>query len=365
MFNWQTAFNRNKLKMLLPLNYLDNSFLRKTLFLNFIIIIFCLFKNIKIQGFEISNFIFNFYESSNQYMSKRYSEKIVVNIYSQIANIFNYANVILGGVLIGVSKGSNKNKKKTKIAFYSLLPSLLMTLTQAAKGTVLLTIVLFYGGILITRIFNNKFELTNKKTNKVFIIVAASIFLIMSISFMSRGLYKESFGDASKEIILYFNSYSFAHIYAFSDWFSFYLFDESKMRYQNKELSYGFYTFMSLFKALGSKTIVPLGVYGEYFNYKEIIKSNIYTVFRGNILDFGIIGSFIFWFFAGMISNCIYYLLLSLKKPIVSISLFAMMLGYFYTSFIISLFIWKSIFASVVVLSLIFLVNKFKSNNLL
>lgn len=358
LFNWKKAFKRNEQKLKLPSTYFSNRSLLLMFYGLFIVTVISLIIDIQIQGFQITNFVFNFYESSNTFMAKRYNHEIVPNIFSQLANVCNYTLVMLGGVLAGVKTFSKQ--KKNKIAFITLLPSVFITLTQSAKGTILLSIVLFYGGILIARIFDNRLELTNRKTNKVLIIAGSFLFAIMLISFMSRGIYEETGKAVTDKLFFYFNSYSFGHVYAFSEWFSFYTLDISSiMNYKSDEgLYYGFYTFMYFFRLMGDTTYVPDGVFDEYFYHGSLFTSNIYTIFRGNVLDFGVLGSLIFWFFTGFICSTIYYSLLSLKKPIVSIPLFIMMLGYFYTSFIISLFIWKSIFAGILLLSLILIYNK-------
>ncbi len=357
-FDWNKAFHLNKIKLSLDIKYLNNKFLTTTFRTTFILIFIFLVIDIKIQGFELSSFFTDFYKSSNQFMVKRYSNEIEVNIYSQISNILNYFLVMLGGVLLGSSVKSNY--VKTQILIASLLPSIFITLSQAAKGTILLAVFLLYGGTLITKIFNNKMELTDKKTNKVVLVIISALIIIMYFSFMSRGLFERENDEIKKALFFYFNSYAFAHVYAFSDWFSFYVFDESFMSFNRKEMTYGFYTFMAIFKSLGSSIETPPGIYDEYFYYKDVIRTNIYTIFRGNILDFGILGSFIFWFIAGVFSNCIFYVILCLKKPTLSIPIFIIMIGYFYTSFIISLFIWKSIFGAIILLYIILFFNKYK-----
>jgi oligosaccharide repeat unit polymerase len=184
----------------------------------------------------------------------------------------------------------------------------------------------------------------------------------MCISFVSRGLYEYSSIEAlMQKLIYYFNSYAFAHIYAFSDWFSYYVGAPHIMNYTDKhEIYFGFYTFMPIFEILGSSITVPDGVYDEYFYFSDVFTTNIYTVFRGVILDFRLIGSIVFWFILGLVAHLSYYFLLTKKMPIFSAPFFVVLFGFYYTSFIISLFIWASIGASLALLSLILFVNKYK-----
>lgn len=357
-FIWTKAFKRNKQKTHYAINYLSNKLLLRMFYALNIITIISLVIDLYIQGFKILDFIFEFYASSNSFMAKRYNQEIVPNIFSQLANVCNYTLVMLGGIL---SSSKVRTKFGTiKLVVITLLPSMLITLTQSAKGTILLSLVLFYGGVLISRIFMDKLELTNKKTNKRLIVGGIFLIGIMIISFMSRGLYEES-GDMLRErLSYYFYSYSFGHIYAFSDWFSYFVLGmDSMMNYiMPTSPYYGLYTFMYFFRLIGDNTYIPPGVFDEYYFYENLFSTNIYTIFRGNILDFGVIGSLFFWFLTGLVCNAIYYCLLSFKKPVTTIPLFIMMLGFFYTSFIISLLIWKSIFAGIILLGVIMKVNK-------
>lgn len=358
LFKWSIAFQRNQEKLKLPKRYLSNSFLVRICYSMFFVILGCLIMDLIIQGFSISDFVTNFFVSANLYMEKRYTDEIEVNVYAQLSNVLNYTLTILGGIIVGT--GVLNIKKRNKLILITLIPSILITLTQSAKGTILLAIVLFYSGILVARIFKNNLELTNKKTNKVFLEVFISLFIIMFVSFMTRGLYELDGSELRSKLANLFYSYSFGHIYAFSDWFTFYLFGDAKGIYLSQYPTYGFYTFMAIFRAFGDQTIVPPGVFDEYFSYKNLFTTNIYTFFRGTVTDFGIIGSTVFFFCFGIMVNTSFYTLLSAKKPVWTIPIFAMMLGYFYTTFIISLFIWKSIFATIIVLTIILKFNNIK-----
>lgn len=352
-FKWKQAINQNSDKLNLYSHIFNNSFLAKSIIYLFILVMLCLIIDIYYQGFLITDFIFNFFESSNKFMVIRYEEAIIENNFSKIAGILNYSLVMLGGLFI-------YNIKKHYL-FYILLilfPSIFITLTQAAKGTILLSIFLFYGGILLGRIYVNKLEITNHRTNKIVLLLILFLFVVMTISFLSRGLYELGFDLLLDKLLYYFNSYAFAHLYAFSDWFSFVLNESHIMIYQkHDEYFFGFYTFMSFFQALGSNIDVPHGVYEEYFNFKDIIQSNIYTFFRGTILDFGIFGSFLFFLLVGFVVSLIFFLLLVKKNFFIGGSIFIFTIGYCYTSFIISLMIWKSTIVAIFIVSLILNLN--------
>ena len=117
---------------------------------------------------------------------------------------------------------------------------------------------------------------------------------------MSRGLNKSNDSDFIKDkMISYFASYAFGFLYSYSDWCAFELGRHSDMTYDRLSRGYGYFTAPPIMRALGSKRVLPVGVYSEFYN-EGPITSNIYTVFRGLIIDFGVVGALIFMFVLGL-----------------------------------------------------------------
>lgn len=354
-FNWKKAILMNRNKLNLYENFFNNNFLHSSVICLSILTMICLLIDIMYQGFLITDFIFNFFESANNFILLRYNEQIVDNIFSKLANIMNYTLVMLGGIVI-----YNIRKNYLMYCILILFPSIFITLTQAAKGTILLSIVLFYGGILIGRIYKDKLEITNSKTNKFVFIIFIILFMIMIVSFLSRGLYDHGIDVIIDKLIFYFSSYSFSHIYAFSDWFSFISDEKHILKFkQENEYYFGFYTFMSLYKILdiGKEIYIPLGYYDEYYYFKDLLKSNIYTLFRGTILDFGIFGSFVLSLLFGFLMSLSFFIVLGTKNSFTFVSLFIFSIGAYYTSFIISILVWRSNILSIFLLSFILYIN--------
>jgi hypothetical protein len=100
---------------------------------------------------------------------------------------------------------------------------------------------------------------------------------------------------------------------------------------------------MSFFRLFGDTREVPMGIYSEYFNIGNVLKSNIYTMYRGAISDFTLIGSLFFAAFIGFISSFSFYRLLFSNFNPVWISVFCMFMGLAYQSYIISSLIWMSL----------------------
>ena len=114
---------------------------------------------------------------------------------------------------------------------------------------------------------------------------------------------------------------------------------------------------MALYRLFGSDKFVPLGVYEEYLKYGDLFTTNIFTMFRGLLLDFGLVGSIIYMYITGVFFHLSFYVLLFNKKPVFVVAIFVFMLGYFYSSFLISVLMWNSIYISFVLLWAILSIN--------
>ena len=287
VFNWNGI---SKEKIVKSISYTTPFILR--IFYSIMLLTF-LFQiiNLYINGFSISKIIFNFLESSAEYTSKRYSEDIQLNLFSQLSYVLCYAGVALGGLIYPQLK-----KNKITLLLFAFVPPLFLMLTQSAKGSFFLALFLFYGGIIVNKIFKNETKIFDTNTLKYIFKIILIILPLVIISFITRGFDENS--DLSfliERLIFSLSSYSFGHLYAFSDWFSFYIHQKSSINYVGEDQSYGFYTFMSIFKLFGSQKVIPLGTYDDYYVYKELFQTNIYSAYRGVIQDFTILGSLFFF----------------------------------------------------------------------
>lgn len=293
------------------------------------------------QGISIQQIIMSPLSAGGIYASNRYSGDIVSSIYSQLGLQFSYYSAVLGGLVYG-----SRKPYENKIIFLVLafLPATLIMLLQSAKGLFFFSIFLFSGGVLVTRIFNKNYNLINLATLRAILpyVVIAIPFVVAS--FLSRGLYQ--LDDSSiifDRLRAYLVSYSSVHLPAFSDWFSHRYFGESLFEYKQETATLGFYTFMAFFRLFGDAREIPLGVYDEFYFYGEFIKGNLYTVFRGLISDFGLIGSLLLAIIMGYIAAMTYRNLIIKKLPIFSIVFFIFFIGFSYQSFIISSLMWLTI----------------------
>lgn len=334
-------------------NIYSGKFISTMFFSMQLTVIICIAINISIQGISIAEFMSEPLATAKKYLDLRYSGGIEHNVFAQIGVLLNYTGSALGGLIL------DSKKRKLKILIFSFFPSVLYMMMYADKGTIFLCAAIFYSGIIITRLNHSDTSLTNSKTNRAVIYLIIMLLPILIFSFLARGSDTTSTSETIDKLVYYICSYAFTHLYAFSDWLEFYIYGVANQAYAPLTgPTLGFSTFMAIFRFFGDNTVVADGYYDEYFRYGDIMQSNIYTIYRGLIQDFGIIGSGIYMLLSGALFNICYIFLLKRRKPVFSVALFICMGGYIYTSFIISIMVWNSIFALFFLLSAILAIDK-------
>lgn len=302
--------------------------------------------DVVLQGFPLSTDILTI---GGQYAERRYAGTLDANIYSKIALLASFQSAIVGGIIFGRKKNLIGKLFILAIAF---LPSSAVMVFQSAKGLFFLSASFFAGGWLITRTYENDFHLPRIPIATGLIAFCLLFTLVLS-SFVAR------FGFDIDLLRYYLASYSSGHLYAFSDWFSDRYFGFSTFDgYDQSSLEGGFYTFMGFFKAFGDTRPVPLGVFDEFFEVPGLLITNIYTVFRGLIVDFGLFGSLVFAAFIGLGSNLAFYNLVSRRNSPLSCTFFIFSVGLIYQSYIISSLTWISIPTSFLITYFILATNK-------
>mgnify|MGYP000190097420 CR=1 FL=1 len=357
-FDWKSAFESNSTKQETVVMIYGNPFLKIIFYAFTLGSLAFLVINSLAQDITLYDLIFDMFVSSATYAERRSSESVNVNIFGQLSLVLAYAGVSVGGFIYSSARGK---LEQGLILVPAFLPSIFVTVTQSAKGLLFLCIFLFYGSILIYRVSAGNLRLFERGSIRSLMIYVAILLPIVTISFMSRGLYESEDADfVIGRLLAYFASYSSGHIYAFSDWFAFMMGGRSEVEYGHEAATYGFYTFMAVFKLMGSDKIVPQGVFDQYYVYGDYLATNIFTMFRGLILDFGFIGATLFMLATGLLLHLTFYAMLTNRRPTLTVAAFVFMMGYFYTSFIISVLIWNSIYISFFLLWIVLEINKLK-----
>lgn len=311
--------------------------------------------NFSIQGVTLDRLTSDFLSVTSDLIVDRYTQSTIENVFAQLANIFTYCSAGLGGL---VFFGARRALAKLAIVGTTMAPSLALMVIAGAKGTIFLCIALFYGAFLAARLRRGGVNIIDRKTILATAVSVAAIFPFLLLSFLARGLSGPMSASALEDgLYRNFISYSSAHIYAFADWFTWYTGGQSAVNFAGEETTGGFYTFMSIFRAFGSEKIVPPGYYDEYFQYSWYLQTNIYTIYRGLITDFTLVGSMVFMVLFGYLVNTVFVSLTRSDDPSWSIALYILYVGLVYTSFLISVFVWNSMYPVFIILGIIFKLN--------
>ena len=287
-------------------------------------------------------------------VARRYEGSMQGGPFMSVAFISMYVSAASAGMAIA----SRTVKAKVLVASGAMAPAILQMTLFGNKGSLPLCLVYFLGGYFAISLLNGNRVVFTRRFLKSCLVVVIPFVALMWFAFISRGYSGVSDSAARADHLLRsFASYSGGHIYAFSDWYSWYLSEGSSLAYDSIDLTYGFYSAAFFFNAIGLGLEVPPGFYGEYYRYEQILQTNIYTAFRGLILDFGVIGSLVVMSTIGLITNLCYMLLFSRSLSVV-ITCALYLVYYFgavYTSMIISPLTWGSpIFAFIVLRALFF-----------
>jgi len=307
------------------------------------------------QGFSWDDLFLNLLATSAKFASMRYADELTPTAFTQASLLSSYVATALGGLLFASQPGA---RERWLIALASFVPAVLIMVTQSAKGVLFLSIAYFWGAINVCRIFNGETRLGSSEGLKQ--LTKATILLVplVAFSFLARGMSEtDEASDIGETLRYYFSSYMFAHLYAFSDWFGAYLGDPASLEYAPNGARFGLYTFYGLFQLLGDPPALPQGVYDEYFTVEGVFASNIYTIYRGLLMDFGLAGSLVFLLLASWLAHVVFLLLLGSKRPRFAVAAYIVMTGVFVHSFLSSLLMYNSTYATLAALWLILAFN--------
>lgn len=264
------------------------------LFLCFFISLANVINGIATAGFslrEISSFKI-LLELNNAAAVERYTGTNQSSFFTRISLIFVYLTPLLGGYLLPILKG-----KRKVWSYFSLLPSLLITVTQAVKSGLITSVGLWGASVIVASFSHNPrfFKLKNRTLLKI----STSVFLFFSILFFSMILRTGRFDWEIAEVIgKKFINYAFGHLPAFDDWFT--------RNVGEIEPTFGVKTFYGVTNFLGVAERQQ-GVFSEFVYYGKNgydgVGTNVFTVFRFIMEDFGLLGSMLAVFVAGTVSG--------------------------------------------------------------
>lgn len=355
-FDWKTAFSKNALKRDTASSVYGSPFLKAVFYLTTFLALVFVILDMLAQGVSLRDFFVDFLASASAYNRLRNPDEFTLNVFARWSVVLMYLEPVLGGFLFLCTE---RKKGRLLIVLLSFFPSAVLAVAQSSKWVLFLSVALFYSGILIYRISAGKLRLFQKGSVKLLTLCALLLSLVATVSFMSRGLYAVDDNEEVGNLLMArFASYSCGHIYGFSDWFSSITGGHSELHYAYEGTTYGFYTFTPVFRVMGSSKVVPMGLFDEYYSFDNIIVGNIYTMFRGLILDFGLVGTPLFMLATGFLLHWAFYTMLCSVRPVFTIAVFVFAVAYFYDSFIASLLNQSGIYLSFMLLCVVLQVNK-------
>ena len=300
--------------------------------------------SINANGFKLSE-LFSFQtllELNATATDARYTTNVQSGIMNQFSLIFVYMSPLYGGYLLPLLSG-----RKRIWCYLSVLPALLISLTQALKYSFIADVVLFIVGIAVSSYANNK-DFFNVRKSTVLKSVFFSV-LFLGLLFLSM-LFRAGRFDA--EILEYmtqnFVNYAFGHLPAFDAWFT------NNIGQLNPEG--GIKTFYGISNFLGLAERQQ-GIFNDFVYFgkslshqipSDILGTNVYSLFRFLLEDFGFVGSFIMVFLTGILSG---FSWLMVKRQKSSTFFQTILIAVFFStgmSFISSVWAYTSFIATVV-----------------
>jgi oligosaccharide repeat unit polymerase len=169
--------------------------------------------------------------------------------------------------------------------------------TQAARAGSFIVII----WVFITSFWKNLFSGNNNYSLSIIKRIILYPLLIIAI-FILGLMYREQNIEIGVDFLRFlhvFNIYVFGGISAFSRFLDTYS--------SASDMTLGLYSFSSLFQLLGISKL-SFGYYDEYLAISNVYSdtTNVYTMFRPLIEDFGFAGSHIYMFLLGLFSAKIY-----------------------------------------------------------
>ena len=304
-----------------------------------------LFYNIFNHGFGLQNLfdLNSFMEMSNEQSVERYSGDDEGGVLAKVSGINTYACAILGGMTYYMFSG-----RKRILSYLSLFPLVFGGLAAGAKmGIITGTFLWLIGLLLISQLRGEHFQFDLKKVTFILLGVFAFIALLIVVMMFRIGTF-----DIDTMFIVFGKtvSYTLGHLPAFDLWFCSH---EDIL----SELTGGGKTFYGITNSLGFLKREG-GIFTDAIEVSsDGDQTNVFTIFRFFIEDFGTIGSLIYLFIMGMVCRIIYDHFTSKRFIYLSTTLLCGIYFFISWSFVSSVFAYATYIA--LLFYLYFLLKRF------
>jgi len=355
-FDWQQAFESNALKTPEDLEKFDSRLMHVLFYVCAASSVVVSTISMVSQGFELSSLVLSLLETSGQYAALRGKGELEYDALGVLSIFFTYATPILGGLVTGKHR---KGLKRWAFLFVAFAPSVYFMLTQSTKLILFFSIGFYFAAVLLRKIYSNELDLVDRSSVWRSFGYALLLLPLISVSFLSReGAFGVSGAGAILGVLLFFiNSYAFGQVYAFSDFFSSYSGARSEMTYVHDFHSYGYYTFKSIRDLLGGDKYFPPGTFEDGYSRGEVVATNIYTIFRGLIYDFGGVGTVVFMLAAGLVVHAFFHRLLVHRRSRVAYGAFIITVVFIQGTYLFSIFMARYMYLLLVALVVALWIN--------
>jgi len=361
-FDWPRLMSRNRLKLNgWPFQKNSKPFIRLLLYCVSVLSCVFLIKHMHVQGLAVTFDIGSLLKISGEHALLSGQDRLIGNIYKTPSLVFAYFASALGGYIYR----SNINlSRQMSLILFSFFPSILVVILTSGKLIFFYSITFFLATMFLDKIHKSEFHLIGSINIKKSAIGLLIFLSVISFSIISRTTQSGEIEDmlplVSYAFDTFFN-YTMAQTYALSDFLSYYFKIKDGQMYDTNLLSNGAYTFNGVFNQFGYGKELPLGLYVESYNYNDRLSTNIFTGFRGIIEDFGVIGSVIFMFLFGFMSNINFYFLLKNKSiPCISSAVYCITVVYIFSFYLLSIFTSRWSFLLLALLSILFFIESHK-----
>lgn len=294
------------------------------------------------NGFSLNNFmsLASLAEMNNSLSIERYSGGYGNR--SPIAAVLGIAP-FAAVACAGFSYPFKKNKKETIFYVSSCIPCFLSMMTDSTKSGFIAAIFLFFPSMMIGYYYAHSHWPVFSLKKICFYFVGCLVAIMLLVTAMVLRM-----GSVSLDNLLVveqkFIMYAFGSIFNFDLWLSdYYSFGD--------ELTYGIITFLSLADSLGLVERVQ-GVFDPITGSA----GNVYTVFRGIIMDFGIIGGLLYTAFQGLFLGLAVSTLRHAQKPWLSPVISVAIMFFMFFGMTISPWTYRSFLAAVIIFAFYLLV---------
>lgn len=272
---------------------------------------------------------------NKQISEDRYMSGDVSNIVNQFFLIFCYAAPLFGGFCYRWT-----GRWTRLVCILTLIPGMFIALTQSMKMGMITGFVLWLTGYLVCS-FSYGLSLRIRLRHWLYVLLGFAGFfgvLFSSMVFRTGEISERTIIEISQKFV----TYALGQFHCFDMWFAF---------HEPAAYSWGAKTFLGISNALGLEDRIQ-GVYQEYYQigqngYYGI--SNIFTIFRSLIEDFGESGAYLVLFVMGFLTKASLKALVCRRHIFLNQVVVTAAYAYLLWSFATSFFAYTSYIATFVV----------------